>query len=55
MDLTTFSKAALLKKCDELGIVKCKSKNKKRLIELINKIIEKILLILKIQDILKKM
>ena len=41
MDLTTFSKTELLKKCEELGIVKCKSKNKEGLIELINKIIEK--------------
>ena len=41
MDLTTFSKSDLLKKCEELGIVKCKSKNKEGLIELINKIIEK--------------
>jgi DNA (cytosine-5)-methyltransferase 1 len=41
MNLTTFSKSDLLKKCEELGIVKCKSKNKEGLIELINKIIEK--------------
>lgn len=41
MDLTTFSKSELIKKCEELGIVKCKSKNKEGLIELINKIIEK--------------
>lgn len=36
MDLTNLSKAELLVKCDELGITKCKSKNKSKLIELIN-------------------
>ena len=30
------SKQALLEKCEELGIKKCKSKNKSELIELIN-------------------
>lgn len=36
MDLTKMSKAELLVKCDELGITKCKSKNKGELIELIH-------------------
>ena len=36
IDLTKFSKIELLKKCEELGIKKCKSKNKDKLIELIN-------------------
>jgi DNA adenine methylase len=36
MDLTKLSKIELLQKCDELGITKCKSKNKSELIELIN-------------------
>ena len=36
MDLTKLSKIELLKKCEELGIKKCKSKNKGELIELIN-------------------
>ena len=36
MDLTKLSKLELLKKCEELGITKCKSKNKSELIELIN-------------------
>lgn len=35
-DLTKLSKAELLLKCEELGITKCKSKNKSELIELIN-------------------
>jgi site-specific DNA-methyltransferase (adenine-specific) len=35
-DLTKLSKTLLLQKCNELGFVKCKSKNKKELIELIN-------------------
>lgn len=35
MDLTCLSKAELLAKCDELGLKKCKSKNKKELIELL--------------------
>jgi DNA adenine methylase len=35
MDLTNLSKAELLAKCDELGLKKCKSKNKKELIELL--------------------
>jgi DNA (cytosine-5)-methyltransferase 1 len=38
MDLTKLSKKQLLEKCLELGITKCKSKNKGELIELINKI-----------------
>ena len=37
MDLTKLSKTELLAKCDELGISKCKSKNKVELIELIDK------------------
>ena len=36
MDLTKLSKAELLVKCEELGINKCKSKNKSELIDLIN-------------------
>ena len=36
MDLTKLSKAELLVKCEELGINKCKSKNKGELIDLIN-------------------
>jgi len=36
MDLTKLSKAELLVKCEELGITRCKSKNKSKLIELIN-------------------
>ena len=36
MDLTKLSKSALLVKCTELGLQKCKSKNKSELIELIN-------------------
>jgi DNA (cytosine-5)-methyltransferase 1 len=36
MDLTELSKKELLEKCEELGIKKCKSKNKGELIELIN-------------------
>ena len=36
MDLTKLSKKELLEKCEELGITKCKSKNKGKLIELIN-------------------
>lgn len=36
MDLTKLSKAELLSKCEELGITKCKSKNKEKLIELIH-------------------
>lgn len=36
MDLTNLSKKELLAKCEELGINKCKSKNKGELIELIN-------------------
>ena len=35
MDLTKLSKTELLAKCEELGITKCKSKNKDKLIELI--------------------
>ena len=36
MDLTKLLKSELLLKCQELGITKCKSKNKSKLIELIN-------------------
>ena len=36
MDLTKLSKPELLSKCEELGIKKCKSKNKSKLIEIIN-------------------
>jgi DNA (cytosine-5)-methyltransferase 1 len=36
MDLTKLSKAELLVKCEELDITRCKSKNKGKLIELIN-------------------
>jgi adenine-specific DNA methylase len=36
MDLTKLSKTELLEKCEELGIKKCKSKNKGELISLIN-------------------
>ena len=36
MDIQNMSKSDLLLKCNELGIAKCKSKNKKELIELIN-------------------
>ena len=42
MDLTTLSKTELLEKCEELGIKKCKSKNKGELIDLLrNKPVEK--------------
>ena len=42
MDLTKLSKSELLAKCEELGIKKCKSKNKEELINLLqNKPIEK--------------
>ena len=36
MDLSKLSKSELLAKCEELGITKCKSKNKGELIDLIN-------------------
>jgi site-specific DNA-methyltransferase (adenine-specific) len=36
MDLTKLSKTELLEKCKELGVTKCKTKNKDELIELIN-------------------
>lgn len=36
MDLTKLSKSELLLKCQEIGIIKCKSKNKTELINLIN-------------------
>ena len=36
MDLNKLSKPKLLVKCDELGLQKCKSKNKRELIESIN-------------------
>lgn len=38
IDLTKLSKKNLLEKCEELGIIKCKSKNKSELIKLINNI-----------------
>jgi len=41
MCLTKLSKKELLEKCEELGITKCKSKNKDKLIELINNLTEK--------------
>lgn len=37
MDLIKLSKTELLEKCEELGIKKCKSKNKGELIDIINK------------------
>ena len=37
INLTKLSKTELFTKCEELGITKCKSKNKEQLIELINK------------------
>ena len=37
MDLTKLTKTELLVRCEELGITTCKSKNKTKLIELINK------------------
>jgi len=40
MDLTKLSKTELLQKCNELGITKCKSKNKEKIIELINNKLE---------------
>ena len=40
MDLHTLSKLDLLKKCEDLGIIKCKSKPKKELIKLIEKSVE---------------
>ena len=36
MNLNKLSKPKLLVKCDELGLQKCKSKNKRELIESIN-------------------
>ena len=39
MDFTKLTKQALLVKCDELGITKCKSKNKESIIGLINLVI----------------
>ena len=36
MDLSSMTKVELLEKCKELGITKCKSKNKGELIDLIN-------------------
>jgi len=41
MDLSKLSKIELLSKCEELGIKKCKSKSKGKLIELINTITAK--------------
>ena len=38
-ELSKLSKQALLEKCEELRITKCKSKNKSQLIQLINNII----------------
>ena len=40
MDLTKLPKSELLEKCEELGITKCKSKNKGELINLINHTIQ---------------
>jgi adenine-specific DNA-methyltransferase len=37
MDLTNLTKTELLEKCEKLGIIKCKSKSKSELIELINR------------------
>lgn len=37
MDLTKLSKSELFEKCEENGITKCKSKNKKQLIDLLQK------------------
>ena len=39
MDLIKLSKKELIDKCNELGIIGCKSKNKDIIIELINKFI----------------
>lgn len=36
MDISKMSKLELLEKCKELGIIKCNSKNKSQLIELIH-------------------
>ena len=41
MELTKLSKQKLLVKCEELGITRCKSKNKGELIDLINNTISK--------------
>ena len=38
MNLEDLTKKELLAKCEELGFTKCKSKNKNKLIELINSI-----------------
>ena len=38
MDLTKLSKNELLEKCKELGFIKCKSKNKNELIDIITKL-----------------
>jgi len=37
MDLTELSKSELLLKCEEYGIIKCKSKHKEELIALLKK------------------
>jgi hypothetical protein len=36
MDISKMNRMELLRKCKELGIVKCNSKNKAQLIELVN-------------------
>lgn len=36
MDISKMTKIELLERCNELGITKCRSKNKSRLIELID-------------------
>jgi hypothetical protein len=52
MDLTKLSKTELLAKCEELGIAKCKSKNKSELINLLqNKPIDKKKIKLIIEDV----
>ena len=53
MELTKLSNTELLAKCEELGINKCKSKNKGELIDLINSKIQtkkKVELIIKEDD-----
>lgn len=42
MELDKLSKKELLEKCQEIGFTKCKSKNKNQLIDLINKINDKL-------------
>ena len=56
MDLTQFSKKELLEKCEELGIKKCKSKNKDELIKLLqNKPVQKSIEIPQNLDILNNL